>query len=543
MADSQTNSSDHSLHPATKTATAQSGSSTPPTLAEMAQHFPQLEILELIGRGGMGIVYKARQPRLDRIVALKILPAESGRDAAFAERFAREARALAKLNHPGIVAIYDFGDVGPFYYFIMEFVDGVNLRQMIQAKQVKPGDALNLVMQICEALQFAHNQGVVHRDIKPGNILVDRDGRLKIADFGIAKLMDPNAEDTTLTGSHHVMGTPHYMAPEQMAHPLEVDHRADIYSLGVVFYEMLTGDLPVGRFVPPSQKVQVDVRIDEVVLRTLEQERERRYQHVSEIKSDVETIATGDAVGLSAVKSAKIAGQIEHPPRSRTRIALKRFTWMAVLILLAGAVTLLWPRGEQTVIRETPPNFGHVTSSARFCDYALEAPINHRVNFWIEWWKDGQRVQLPDFDVVESFTPARGRRFKGYVDFVIEKNDATRARGTNMIRWTWSFRGSDALSSRANFAVDPFHGMAMTDSSYGHRPVRKMRAGEETILLVVRGDRDQLEGQPWDSKMAGSAAVEMHLKARFDKVPENELRETPQSTNSVAPTASGAKSQ
>jgi serine/threonine protein kinase len=252
-------------------ATAQPGASIPPTPAEIAQHFPQLEILELIGRGGMGIVYKARQPKLDRIVALKILPAESGRDATFAERFAREARALAKLNHPGIVAIYDFGDVGPFFYFIMEFVDGADLRQMIQANPVKPGDALDLVVQICEALQFAHSQGVVHRDIKPGNILVDRAGRVKIADFGIAKLMDPGAADTALTGSHHVMGTPHYMAPEQMARPLEVDHRADIYSLGVVFYEMLTGELPVGRFVPPSQKARMDVRIDEVVLRTLEQ--------------------------------------------------------------------------------------------------------------------------------------------------------------------------------------------------------------------------------------------------------------------------------
>jgi hypothetical protein len=339
------------------------------------------------------------------------------------------------------------------------------------------------------------------------------------------------------------MGTPHYMAPEQLAHPLEVDHRADIYSLGVVFYELLTGDLPVGRFVPPSHKVEVDVRIDEVVLRTLEQERERRYQNASEIKSDVETIATGDAAGLSAAKSAKIEGRIEYRPRSHTRRTLKRLAWIAVPILIAGAAALLWPRGEQTVILETPPNFGHVTSSARFCDYALEAPVNHRVNFWIEWWKDGQAVKRPDFDLAESFTPARGRRFKGYLDFVIEKNDATRARGTNMIGWTWGLRGSDALSSRADFAEDPFQGMAMTDSSYGHSPLRKIKAGEEATLLVVRGDRDKLEGQAWDSKTAGHADVEMRLKARFDKVPENELRETPQSTNSVRPTTTGAKSR
>ncbi|MBI2924155.1 MAG: serine/threonine protein kinase [Verrucomicrobia bacterium] len=264
----------------------------PPTPAELAPHFPQLEILELIGQGGMGVVYKARQPRLDRFVALKILPAETGRDPAFAERFTREGRALARLNHPGIVGIYDFGHAAPFYYLLMEFVDGVTLRPMIQSKQVALADALSIVMQICEALQYAHGEGVVHRDIKPGNILIDKRGRVKIADFGLAKLLGKSATDITLTAAHHVMGTPAYMAPEQMERPTEVDHRADIYSLGVVFYEMLTGELPIGRFAPPSQKAHVDVRLDEVVLKSLEKERERRYQTANEVKTDVEMIAS-----------------------------------------------------------------------------------------------------------------------------------------------------------------------------------------------------------------------------------------------------------
>ena len=168
------------------------------------------------------------------------------------------------------------------YYFIMEYVDGVNLRQLIQSGQCKPEEALRIVPLICEALQFAHDEGIVHRDIKPENILLDKRGRLKIADFGLAKLLGRGAGgspatpgDYTLTGPWQVMGTPNYMAPEQMDDPLKVDHRADIYSLGVVFYEMLTGELPRGRFAPPSQKVQVDVRLDEVVLRALEQEPER----------------------------------------------------------------------------------------------------------------------------------------------------------------------------------------------------------------------------------------------------------------------------
>jgi uncharacterized protein (TIGR03067 family) len=271
------------------TATDSPGSA-PPSPEELAQQFPQLEILELLGQGGMGIVYKARQPRLDRLVALKILPPEAGRDPAFAERFAREARALAKLTHPSIVTVYDFGESGGRFYLLMEFVDGLNLRQLLRERRLRPEEALQVVPQICEALQYAHEQGVVHRDIKPENILLDRKGHVKIADFGLAKLLGQKATDSALTGSQQVMGTPHYMAPEQMERPLAVDHRADIYSLGVVFYEMLTGELPLGRFAPPSQKVQVDVRLDEVVLRALEKEPERRYQHASDVKAEVETI-------------------------------------------------------------------------------------------------------------------------------------------------------------------------------------------------------------------------------------------------------------
>ncbi len=266
------------------------GSRVPPAPAELAAQFPQLEIIELLGMGGMGMVYKARQPRLDRLVALKILPIDSTPDASFAERFEREAKALAKLNHPGIVTLYDFGQTRQYYYFVMEYVDGMNLRQLIQAKSLEPRQALELVTQICTALQFAHDGKIVHRDIKPENILITKKGQVKIADFGLAKLLG-GQPDTALTASQMVMGTLNYMAPEQREKPLEVDHRADIYSLGVVFYEMLTGEVPMGRFQPPSKKVQVDVRLDEVVLRALEREPERRYQQASQVKTAVQTIA------------------------------------------------------------------------------------------------------------------------------------------------------------------------------------------------------------------------------------------------------------
>jgi hypothetical protein len=262
---------------------------TAPSLAELAPHFPQLELLEQLGQGGMGAVYKARQTRLDRLVALKILPKDAAHPAEFANRFAREARAMARLSHPNIVIIHDYGEAGGWFFFIMEFVDGVNLRQAIKAKTVEPKEALSIVAQVCDALQYAHDESVVHRDIKPENILLDKRGRVKIADFGLAKLLGQTSTGP-LTHTHQVMGTLGYMAPEQMEGTREVDHRADLYSVGVVFYELLTGELPMGRFAPPSQKVQVDVRIDEVVLKTLEKEPERRYQQASQIKQEVERI-------------------------------------------------------------------------------------------------------------------------------------------------------------------------------------------------------------------------------------------------------------
>ncbi|NUQ62225.1 MAG: protein kinase [Pirellulales bacterium] len=269
----------------------------PPTVEEIASHFPELEILGFLGRGGMGMVYKARQKRLDRLVALKILLPRIARDEVFAERFEREARAMAMLSHANIVAVYDFGQKaeggaleGPLYYFLMEYVDGLSLRELLQTGRLAPAEALAIVPQICEALQYAHDNGLVHRDIKPANILLDKRGRVKIADFGLAKLLGRAPQEFSLTGTGQVMGTPHYMAPEQIEHPQQVDHRADIYSLGVVFYQMLTGELPLGRFAPPSKKVTVDVRLDEVVLKALERQPELRYQRASQVKTEVETI-------------------------------------------------------------------------------------------------------------------------------------------------------------------------------------------------------------------------------------------------------------
>lgn len=259
-----------------------------PSPEMLSRLLPQFEVEELIGLGGMGAVYRARQPKLDRPVALKIMSSKFARQPAFAERFAREARTLARLNHPQIVSVYDFGEVNGFYYLVMEYIDGINLREAIAAGKLPAEEVLQIVQQVCEALQFAHDQGVVHRDVKPENILLDQRGRVKIADFGLAKLTADPQLPVSLTGTRQVLGTFNYMAPEQIEKPGSVDHRADIYSLGVVLYELLTGELPMGRFQLPGEKQARYAPLDQVVARTLEKEPQRRYQQASEVRTAVE---------------------------------------------------------------------------------------------------------------------------------------------------------------------------------------------------------------------------------------------------------------
>jgi serine/threonine protein kinase len=293
----------------------------PPSLETVSASFPHLEIIELIGQGGMGCVYKARQPQLNRLVALKLLSQALAENPAFADRFTREARALAALNHPNIVTIHDFGQSGGFFFLLMEYVDGVNLRQALRAGHFTPEQALAIVAPICDALQFAHDSGIVHRDIKPENLLLDKSGRVKIADFGIARIInDPGA-----VLEPEAAGTPRYTAPEQKHSPSQADHRADIYSLGVVFYEMLTGDLPGPTLQPPSRKVQIDVRLDEVVLRALDQSPELRWQTAAQMRQHLETIV-----------------EPAVPPHPRPRFA-KGFLWMLPLLLLIAALAFIWP--------------------------------------------------------------------------------------------------------------------------------------------------------------------------------------------------------
>lgn len=206
--------------------------------------FGDYQIEEMIGRGGMAVVYRARQISLDRLVALKVLPPESCRDREYVDRFLREARAVAHLNHPNITQVYDAGVAGNLYFFVMEFVDGKNLGQIVKEQgRMNEKDALRCIQQAAAGLAFAHGKGIVHRDVKPENLMRTRDGVIKLGDLGLAK-WKPNEYDHSLTVSGNTMGTPYYISPEQIRGLKDIDGRADVYSLGVTLYHLLAGRPP-----------------------------------------------------------------------------------------------------------------------------------------------------------------------------------------------------------------------------------------------------------------------------------------------------------
>ncbi len=261
---------------------------SPPSPQALAPFFPGYAIETLLGRGGMGAVYRARQLSLGRAVALKLLPFALGVHEDFAERFRREAAALARLNHPHIVAVHDFGQADDGHFFmLMEFVEGTDLAAHLHTHgPLAPDAALAIIRQVCDALEYAHAHGIVHRDIKPANILLDSTGRVKVSDFGIAQFA-PDEATPQLTGTGTLLGTPDYTAPEQLARRADADHRADIFSVGVVLYETLTGQLPRGIFRPVSEIVPAARGLDRVITRALQSEPERRYLSVQEMRGEL----------------------------------------------------------------------------------------------------------------------------------------------------------------------------------------------------------------------------------------------------------------
>ncbi|RME84977.1 MAG: serine/threonine protein kinase, partial [Planctomycetota bacterium] len=249
------------------------------------------ELLEMLGQGGMASVYKAKQLSLNRIVAVKILPPKLASSEEFVKRFNREAETLANLEHPNIVQVIDKGVEKGIYYFVMEYVDGKGLDQILKKKPLSLQEKIKILIEICKGLSYAHNKGVVHRDIKPANILIRSDGMVKISDFGIAAIIGDRKKGEELTMTGMGMGTLRYMAPEQKIDAKNVDQRADIYAFGVMLYEIITGQFPVGRFPLPSQiNPEWDNRLDYIVDKCLQVKREERFQSIGEVQEILEDI-------------------------------------------------------------------------------------------------------------------------------------------------------------------------------------------------------------------------------------------------------------
>ena len=257
-----------------------------PTVAELAPLFPGYEVQVLIATGGMGAVYRAIQKSLDRTVAIKILPREFGSDTAFRASFEAEAKAMARLNHPNLIGVYDFGEVNGMLYIIMEFVEGNSLFHSANQRALDARVVVNLVAAICDGLEHAHKNGILHRDIKPSNILLDRNANPKIGDFGLARPIGRK-----IGADEQIFGTPHYTAPEVIAAPHAVDFRADIFSVGVMLHELLTGRLPAVDPRPASAVVGCDRRFDLIVRRATSPQPAARYGSAAKLAKDLRAIA------------------------------------------------------------------------------------------------------------------------------------------------------------------------------------------------------------------------------------------------------------
>jgi len=313
------------------------------------------KITEKLGRGGMATVYKAHELSLNRIVALKVLSSKLSDDEEFIKRFQREAQAAAKLNHPNIVQIYAIGEEKGIHFFAMEYIKGNSLSEILQEKKIfTPGMAVSLIKQVANGLSVAHKEGLVHRDIKPSNILIDKNDNAKIADFGIAFVQDAK---TKLTREGSIIGTPEYLSPEQ-CEGKQLDGRSDIYSLGVTFYELLTGktpyeaDTPVsmimkivkGEF-PPINEVNPDVpkNIQDIVEKMMNTNLAERYENAYKLFEDLESfeqdnlIENGEKKVITNVMDKKDLSEVVDNYKENKGSGKKAFLFIAsILIVLIG---------------------------------------------------------------------------------------------------------------------------------------------------------------------------------------------------------------
>ncbi|MFP2912249.1 serine/threonine-protein kinase [Pyxidicoccus sp. 3LFB2] len=300
---------------------------------------------KLVGSGGMGEVHKATQLSLGRTVAVKLLNPELAKDPSFIARFQKEAAALAALSHPHIVSIVDKGKTDTTYYLVMEFVDGPSLRELIRAPELDVPGALRRMLEVCRAIEYAHGRGVIHRDLKPENILLDQQagGIAKVSDFGLASFLADASPSSryALTSTHVSMGTLSYMAPEQRVDAKNADARADIFSLGVMLYEWLTGEVPLGTFDLPSRRRQgVDPKLDAIVTRCLKPDPEDRYPSVTALIADLQFLVPGSMASMAPVKLTRFQ-RFRQGVRKVVRTTV-RGAAVATVVAAVGVLGLAW---------------------------------------------------------------------------------------------------------------------------------------------------------------------------------------------------------
>lgn len=298
----------------------------PPAPESLEEVFQGFRDFRFIDRGGMGAVYAAVQESLNRRVAVKVLPPELVEDEVFMQRFKQEAHLLARLQHPHIVSVYDFGVTSTgYHYIVMEFVEGVSLMEILRREQPTPSRAVTMVCQVCEALEYAHGRGVIHRDIKPGNILIDERGLVRVADFGLAKNQMRDQSTTTGSRTRGFIGTISYASPEQRRKDARVDLRSDLFSLGVTLYELLTGCLPVGVFELASKKAGTPLLLDKIIHRCLQEDPKGRYQSAADLRRDL----------------AKVMMKMGTPLIQRTIISKPIISMVSSVIVGMGFIYLL----------------------------------------------------------------------------------------------------------------------------------------------------------------------------------------------------------
>lgn len=332
-----------------------------PSVEELVPLFPNYQIHSLIATGGMGAVYHAVQISLDREVAIKILPAEFSSDASFCQSFESEAKAMARLNHPNLIGVFDFGEVAGMLFIVMEYVPGLSLHDVSGGAPVNPAEVIRVLKQISRGLSHAHDNGILHRDIKPANILLDQHAQPKIGDFGLARPVDLKVQEGEV-----IYGTPGYTAPEVLVPPHHADQRADIFSLGVMLHELLTGRLPEADPRPPSAICHCDPRLDAVVRKATHPRPEMRYQKASQIADDLDKIESGAGprlISTAAAAPGRRAGarpavkpRAYMPPPQKSNNGLL----LLVLVLAVGlcAYLLRDKLAPGTVTEETKPGTG-----------------------------------------------------------------------------------------------------------------------------------------------------------------------------------------